>query len=769
LWRRQQQRAQRRVELQNGIELSRTSQGLYRYATYLGSMGNLILQRTIEAYYQPRLEDFSCTFDAIAVECSHRIDVQRLPLPIGRQALQLWAAQHLQALQALLPLNTFCRALPTALLVDEVTDWLWDERLSQAFAQYRERSSAVADGDPRLLEWDDTLQAETQQRITTTPLRAGPQPPILLQEKALLGLTTDAAPALPAVPPVHLTPRALTGTMLGNYIQHRQCDRLLSFELLPFAQQPAKRALVDSVVGAARAERGKTFEERTLAWLQQGAPLYSIAEQDAAGRRLSLRERQAQSFDVLRRLVDTGVASPLTPPFSQRERESSPDALDQGEKADEDGLSTRHVIGYLVQAVLVQPTLLGAGDDVVQQVEGIGIPDVIEVAVERGTVWLTAMDIKDSPAPRYAQQWQVAFYAALLRATLQGHTFALPVWVADSGVIVTRPTGSGGEPARHVFDLEPYNAALPLLQRRLAAILSTPVLEARWQLQPHCRSCPYVDTCYRQALSTDDVMLLPHLTEGEHVKLRLLGLHTLSQAAAWFQEGAERRDTPFSPQQATSLHARLRALLDNRVELLAETTTLYPTNIASVIFVHLLRDPFSGRPRAWGLHRLAQGAPPEEPRCWVAADEPEELACRQAFIATLRAWWQAGIRSDGGPHLVTFGAGSLRALQDMMDNAPEPAALDFLWTAERHTDLQQLLSRHFALPIPLGTTLTTAAQVWGLEPPVATAAGVGYSPGEEEAELLLQTCLEAAQMAQLQDYLQTHLIVQQRLWQACTA
>ena len=80
------------------------------------------------------------------------------------------------------------------------------------------------------------------------------------------------------------------------------------------------------------------------------------------------------------------------------------------------------MVGYLVQAVLAQPTLLGAGNDVVEQVEGIGIPDVIEVTVEDATVWLTVMDVKDSPAPRYAQQWQVAFYAALLKASLQGYT-----------------------------------------------------------------------------------------------------------------------------------------------------------------------------------------------------------------------------------------------------------------------------------------------------------------------------------------------------------
>ena len=107
--------------------------------------------------------------------------------------------------------------------------------------------------------------------------------------------------------------------MLGNYIQHRQCDRLLSFEFLPFAQQPAKRALVDSAVGAARAKSGRTFEDRVLIWLQQqGVLLYRIAEQDATGRRLSLQERQTQSLDTLRKLVDTcaatGAATEEAPP-----------------------------------------------------------------------------------------------------------------------------------------------------------------------------------------------------------------------------------------------------------------------------------------------------------------------------------------------------------------------------------------------------------------------------------------------------------------------
>src|SRR5574341_497622 len=269
LLRRQRQAATRQVVLHNGVELSRTPQGLYRYATYLGSLGNLILQRTITAYYSARQEDFTCTADAFAVECTHQIDLQPLPLPVGRDAFRRWVAQHLRALRAFLPLNTWARALPEPLLITEITDWLWDERLSQAYAHYRTHTSAILRGDPRLLEWDDPLSTTTALPDTATPLRQGPQPALLEQAQSRLGLSPDAPPWLPTVPDRHQTPRALTGTMLGNYMRHQQCDRLLSFDLLPFAQQPPKRALVDSPTGALLAEQGQVYEAYVLTWLQQ--------------------------------------------------------------------------------------------------------------------------------------------------------------------------------------------------------------------------------------------------------------------------------------------------------------------------------------------------------------------------------------------------------------------------------------------------------------------------------------------------------------------
>ncbi len=744
LLRRQRQGAERRVVLHNGIELSRTTQGFYRYATYLGSVGNFILQRIIEDYYGELAPEFSCSADALAVVCSHRIDFQPLPLPTERPALRRWAGQRLRQVQALFAFNALARALPRELLIDEATDWLWDARVSQTFRRYRQETSAIAEGDPACLEWDDALEDEESEPTPATAIRQGPQPTLLTQEKMRLGLAADAEPMFPAAPAWHRTPRALTGTMVGNYVQHQQCERLLSFDLLPYDQQPPKRALVDSALGAARAGQGRAFEERVVAELeQQGAALYRIPEQDESGRRLSLQERQEQSFTWLRHLV----------------REAMPR---QGEDGQEDT-----PIGILVQPVLMLPALAGTDTPV----DGVGIADLIEVTAANTTVCLTVVDIKDSAAPRYSQKWQVAFYAALLQECLPHHMGDLPVRVADRGVLLTRPDAPGALPTRHSFELAPYLEVFPLLQQRVRDILTIPIAEAPWQLQAHCASCAYLDTCYRQSVSTDDAMLLPHLTPGEHLKLRAAGMATLAQAADWVRADEATHDVPVSAQQAARLRAKIRALTENRVELLHDTTSRFPANISTAIFIHLLREPSSGRPRAWGLQRYTEGAPPEPPQSWVAADEADISARQEACCAQLRSWWQDAITADRGPQLVTFAPGSLRLLQEAMHNTADPTALDFLWQGDPppHTGLRQLLTQHFALPIPLRYTLATAARVWELTPELALPPHLLQDEGDEVEELLLQRTLDAAQVMQLRQYLHTHLGLQQQLWQVCTS
>jgi hypothetical protein len=301
-----------------------------------------------------------------------------------------------------------------------------------------------------------------------------------------------------------------------------------------------------------------------------------------------------------------------------------------------------------------------------------------------------------------------------------------------------------------------------LLLQRTGTVLTTPILQAAWQLQPHCDTCAYIDTCSRQAFSTDNIMLLPDLTPGEHLKLRTLGLQRLPQAACWLQEEGAAHQNILSPQQVASLGARLRALTDNRLEVLADTTLLYPGNIGTAIFMHVVRDPRYEQLRVWGLYRSVQGTPTEAPHIWVAAGEDDIAPCQQAFVTCLRAWWQEAVAAGQGPHLIVFAAADLRLLQEAMLESGDPAGFDFLWSEERHTSLRQFLRQHFALPIPLRASLATVAQAWGLASEPGTT-------GEDESLPLLQEALASDQVRQLQEAMQTHLRLLQQIWQSCTA
>jgi superfamily II DNA/RNA helicase/predicted RecB family nuclease len=732
----QQQAAERRVILHNGIELSRTPLGFYRYATYLGTVGNVMLQRTIASYYGERIQDFVCTSDAMAVECSDLIDWQPLPLPLHRAALRHWTAQHLKAMQALFAFNAFARALPRDLLIEEAVDWLWDERLAEAFATYRRRSSEIAEGDPRHLEWEGPPESTDTEPLAAFDHPDPPEPSILAQERARLGIAVDTPPIWPAVPAINKKPRALTGTMVGSYIQHQQCDRLLSFDLLPYDQQPPKRALVDSTLGAARAGEGQAFEAWVLAWLaQRGERLYPISEHDETGRRLSLQDRQAQGLAYLAETIR--AVSHQVP--------CRPQAL-----------------CMLAQAVFMAP----AADGEAMPVDGVGIPDLVEVALEGDAVVLTIADIKDSAAPRYSQKWQVAFYAALIQEWLGHHTFALPVRVATHGVLWTRPEAGDTAPARHAFELAPYLEVLPLLARHVTDVLATPTADAAWQLQSHCATCAYVDTCYRQALSTDDIMLTPHLTPGALLKLQARDLGALDAAAEWAQGDAQDDVEPLIGPQAAQLRTKIRALVANRAGLLAPHTSLYPAQIDTVIYLHMLRDPHSGRPRAWALQRWREAEAPESIQCWIAATEADIAACHEAFYRQLQQWWHDA-------HLVTFGPGSLSLLSEAVPTASDlfTTFVDDIRRAEppRHTDLRQLLRQHFALPIPLQYTLAAVARVWRLTPEPVNFSGDLLSDDDRELEVVfMDDVLREDQVEALRTYLEAHIQWQRQAWQICT-
>ena len=668
---------QRTVALANGMEAGRGADGSYQYRTYLGSAGNLLLQWTIESDLGARLEDLAVKSDGVGVECSHWVDFKSLHLPSDRMGFSRWAAQYLDRLSRLLPLNAFAAVLPPSLLVEEVTDFLFDRRLAEAFRRYLNQSSEIISGDPALLEW---APGEAARGLPVLFETAPGSTSLLEWEKDRWGRDQNAVPAGVAV---RHRPRALTGGMIGAYFRHQQCQRWLSINFIPPDQRSTDWHEGETALDALRMAQGRQHEERVLQYLEnKGEALRVVGQTDASGGNRPLQARFEASIAQLQHLAKNVAA--------------------EGRSA------------LLSQGVLILPSVLGGRDAWLSQVDGVGIPDLIRVAPGAGGPLLEVGDIKDSSAPQISQKWQIAFYALLLRELIHRKTLPLQAEIAPTGFLLLRPLAGAENPQLHRFDLRPYLSAFPLLFRTIGGVLEQAPSAADYRLEPHCAACANFKACYKEALHSQDVLFLPQLSTGALLKLRRLGLETIEAAGAWFEQ--ESREGPedgfFSPHQRERLTARLAALQKNQIGLWKRQSRLFPNNLSTAIFLHLFEDPLSGLPRCIGWRILRQGKV-EAGRTWLSASQEELPGVLASFTEQFLEVWKDSVERGRGPHLFHFGARCWRTLQVW----GQGSALEFLWDSGRihRTDLRQLLAVHFDFPVPI-PTLFSLGRLLGLKP-----------------------------------------------------
>ncbi|MCI5191272.1 MAG: hypothetical protein D3905_16105, partial [Candidatus Electrothrix sp. AS4_5] len=210
----------RAVLLANGIEVVRAGTGSFQYRTYLGSVGNMLLAWSVKEYLAAQSEDVEVDSDEICLICSQWIPFEKLRLPLQRDDFTAWVKRHYKQLRAMFPLNAFCATLPTEILRHELADCIFDQRLIAVFQQYKDSSSEIVEGDPRNLEFHPE-QAEEQ---GPTFFEVQNQP-LLALEKERHGDAEDVAPIFINDKEVRYQNRPLTGTMIGEYFRHHQCDR----------------------------------------------------------------------------------------------------------------------------------------------------------------------------------------------------------------------------------------------------------------------------------------------------------------------------------------------------------------------------------------------------------------------------------------------------------------------------------------------------------------------------------------------------------------
>ncbi|MCI5211161.1 MAG: hypothetical protein D3910_20795, partial [Candidatus Electrothrix sp. ATG2] len=507
----------------------------------------------MKEYFAAQSEDIEVDSDEIGLICSQWIHFEKLCLPLQRDDFTAWVKRHCKQMRAMFPLNAFCTTLPPEMLRLELADCIFDQRLIDFFQQYKDGSSEIVEGDPRNLEFHPEEAEEQGPTFLDLPSHGHP---LLSLEKERHGGDRGAAPIFVPGKDARYRTRPLTGTMIGEYFRHHQCDRQFCASFLRPEDQPPRQSPVDDEYASLRLARGLAFEREIMAELAGlKEQFHIIREKDQSGMPRSLESRCAETRDWLQQI-----------------------------------LSQKNLAGncYLAQGVFLLPGLLSPLTGLSElfsptgkgRLDGVGIPDLIRVSNEDSAgkqgILLEVGDIKSVARPRYHQKWQVAFYAFLLKIFLEqerkqsgtNNPFQV-AQVADTGFLLIR-SPLDDTPQRHTFDLQPYLASLSALLSNFEQCLSHSPDQAGWQLQTHCLSCPYYFSCYQQALQEEDIQFIPRLSKGALEKMRALGLRNIEEASAWFvdpRRGGSRTaptNTDFSPAQKERLQYAVTALQENK-------------------------------------------------------------------------------------------------------------------------------------------------------------------------------------------------------------
>jgi hypothetical protein len=176
---------------------------------------------------------------------------------------------------------------------------------------------------------------------------------------------------------------------------------------------------------------------------------------------------------------------------------------------------------------------------------------------------------------------------------------------------------------------------------------------------------------------------------------------------------------PFDPHQREQLRGYLKALGTNRIGLRKSKTRLFPYNLSTAVFVHLLDDPVTGLPRVLGYRAVDRAGTMVDAASWALSGENEAPVVWREFSDRLLAIWKQSIRSGKGPHFFHFGERVREGLEKWGELSGEGDRLSFLWKTGSacRTDLRRLLQDQFYLPVPGKLTLFALGWILGFVSP----------------------------------------------------
>lgn len=709
------------VTLDNGVEVILTPKFTYLYRTYLGSLGNLVLEWSIRNYIKnlelydngnnyenssniPK-EEFYISSNEIEVECSKFIKFESLNLPADRKEFDRWVKINIKILSSLIPLNMFCKALPINLLITEVGDFLFDQQVVDRFNHYLSHTSEVVIGDTNYiqsasqnlsyfngLERAEELSENNNLAGDKLPyaLEITPKNSLLEQEKEIWSLKLNSTVranldiSLFSIPCLEKRPdAAITATMVSDYFLYKQCKRRLCLKYLCIAP-PAHNFTIDSDRERA-IKQGFIHENNVLKSLENsGNKIINMNKQDF--------------LETINRLT-----------------------VEEHFKSNESKI-------FLFQSML--KIEINITDRF--KISAVGVPDLIAVSINENSgkkqLIMKVGDIKSSVKPQYHHKWQVAFYTLLLKKIVNLHN--IQAEVSSTGFLMTRSYASEQQNSvnrkeafeyensndfyeHHTFGIKPFISALPILLKTIHTTLSKSVSKADYRLKSNCTLCEFFTHCYSEALTQEDIQFLPRLTDGELLKLRKIAIYSI--------EALHNSDTAsldfnaiFSSWQRKNLIGRCDAILNNRIILHKRKTRLFPINISAYFFIHIIKEPISQMLKGFGLLIMDNTFKIVETHIKVSqSDFNYGLA---QFLDLIAQSYYSFTLNGNYPHIFYFGSQTSMAISDFINRD-----ISIL------TDIKKIFTEHFYMPSPGCVSLFTLADTFRCNQGVERPASLFHS------------------------------------------
>lgn len=702
----------KKVVLKNSIEVISTPKASYKYLTFIGAVGNLILEWAVKENCTD--DDLYITSDETGLESSCWIKFENLDLPVNHETLQTWIKKHFKILSSIFSLNLFCKTLPKTLIIQELTDFFYDPRILDFFQYCLTHTSDTVSGDIT----DIVVQDEVNESDESELIDIIPETSLLEIEKEK---TATANKLEKLKQPEFKSRYRLTGTMVSDYFFHEQCEKRFLYKFFLMDSLTSNnggletREPINDKLRTAIMEKGVRYEAQVLDNLKkQGQNIIFMKTEGSYDERFKAFLKTVKT--VAKKLIssDNNAKSPVFLSHATLKNDLLKIDLSENELFNNNQFENDHIKDSGLKHEMFKISPLGIPDLLVLSKDA---PSKNTNTDKNNLTVIEAGDIKSSLSSQYHQKWQVAFYALLLKNIISTHK--LPVKLADTGFILTRNQDRVYKTDR--FKLKPYLTAFPMLFKTICSLVSNQGEKIMGRLQPHCVSCDLFPLCYQKALEHEDIQFLPELSCGELLKLRQTGWSTISKTykaleklSPSFDMNMTDKRFPFSSEQAVKLFGQCRAFYDNRIYLKTKKTRLYPDNISYHIFIHAVKNPLTGLVSALGWKVIDKNFSEIKFDIYIIDTLQNSKKAWDKFATQISDIWQAGIQKNSVPHIFYFGASTKSAVLEWGEyhQKMQPA---FLWQTQPSswTNLQKVFIRHFYLPAPGIVSLSTLAHVFG--------------------------------------------------------